>query len=86
MQNQKLNIKDQSKLPLKVHLMAAWPLFLLIIGGAIGGALGGVAYVINLKIYKSELSRMNKILANIMCGMFAIILWWSIASWVQTHI
>ena len=80
-------VQDQQKpkIPLKAHLMAGWPFLLLIIGGAVGGALGGAAYVINLKIYASPLTRFNKILANIMCGMVAIILWWSIASWIQAN-
>lgn len=86
MQNQDSTGKTQTKLPLSVHIMAGWPMLLMLIGGAIGGALGVVAYLINLKVYQSDLSKMNKILANLMCGMFAIIIWWSIASWVQTSL
>lgn len=77
-------VSSKAKVPFKAHLMAGWPLMLILIGGAIGGAFATLAYVINLKIYQSELSKMNKVLANLMCGMFAIIIWWSIASWVQS--
>lgn len=78
--------KSRAKLPFKVHMMAGWPLLLLIIGGAVGGSLGAIAYTINLKIYKSELSQLQKVLANLMCGMFAMMLWWSIASWIQASL
>lgn len=74
---------EKTFLGVKVHLMAGWPILLLLIGGAVGAVLGIVAYVINLKIYKSELSQLQKVLANLMCGMFAMMLWWSIASWIQ---
>lgn len=86
MQKNDLIETASNKTPMSVHLMAGWPLLLMLIGGAVGGALGAVAYLINLKVYKSDLSKMNKILANLMCGMFAIILWWSIASWIQTSL
>ncbi len=62
--------------------MAGWPLFLVMIGGAIGGALAVVAYVINRKIYLSQLSNMQKVLANLLCGMSAISLWWFIRNMV----
>ena len=76
---------EKTSLGVKVHLMAGWPILLLLIGGAVGAVLGIVAYVINLKIYKSELSQLQKVLANLMCGMFAMMLWWSIASWIQAN-
>ena len=63
---------EKPKLSTVAHLMAGWPLFLVIIGGAIGGALGVVAYVVNRKIYLSQLSNMQKVLANLLCGMSAI--------------
>ena len=78
--------KEKTSLGVKVHLMAGWPILMLLIGGAVGAVLGIVAYVINLKIYKSELSQLQKVLANLMCGMFAMMLWWSIASWIQASL
>lgn len=81
--------QDSTKLPKTVHLMAGWPLILVFFGGLIGGGIGALAYSMNLAIYKSDLSKMNKILANIMCGMCgmcAISLWWFPASFIQTHL
>lgn len=82
------NVETLEKAPLlkKAHLLAGWPLLLILVGGAIGGAFAGLAYVINIKIYKSSLSKMQKILANLLCGMSAISLWWFIATWVQSTI
>lgn len=71
------------KAPKYVHLIAGWPFVLVLFGGLIGGGLGGLAYLINLKIYNSQLSKINKILANMMCGMVAISAWWFIAGAVQ---
>ena len=65
------------KAPKYMHLMAGWPFILVLFGGLIGGGLGG------LKIYNSQLSKINKILANMMCGMVAISAWWFIAGAVQ---
>lgn len=78
-------VLTQAKIPFKVHLIAGWPLMLILMGGAIGGAFAGLAYAANVKIYRSDLSIINKILANMMCGMVAIMLWWFVASWVQRY-
>ena len=77
---------ESEKLSKKVHLMAGWPFILVFFGGMIGGGFAALAYMMNLKIYRSDLSKMNKILANIMCGMCAISLWWFSASFIQTHV
>lgn len=81
-----LGMTEKTKLSTTAHLMAGWPLFLVIIGGAIGAALGVVAYVINRKIYLSQLSNLQKVLANLLCGMSAISLWWFIATWLQAYL
>ena len=73
----------ESKISPSVHLMAGWPLILVIFGGAIGAALGVVAYIINRKIYSSNLPRLQKVCANLLCGMSAISAWWFIAQWIQ---
>ena len=69
--------------PVSVHLMAGWPLILVVFGGAIGAVLAVVAYIINRKIYSSTLPRFQKVFANLLCGMTAISLWWFIAKWIQ---
>ena len=38
-----LSVEEKPKLSTAAHLMAGWPLFLVMIGGAIGGALAVVA-------------------------------------------
>ena len=75
-----------AKYPAKAHAYAAWPLVLIFIGGAIGLVYGVIAYLINLKIYGSELSKMNIILANLLCGMSACSAWWFSAQWVQSYL
>lgn len=81
---EQVDILEKPTVPKSAHFIAAWPLLLVLIGGAIGGALGAIAYVLNLKIYKSQtLSKLQKILANLLCGMSAISLWWFIATWLQ---
>lgn len=80
---QSVSQTQANKMTTGAQLMAGWPLVLVIFGGAIGAALGVVAYVINRKIYTSTLTRINKVFANLLCGMSAISAWWFIAQWVQ---
>ena len=43
-------IMETEKTPKYVHLIAGWPFVLVLFGGLIGGGLGGLDYMINLKI------------------------------------
>ena len=82
---QSLEILDQSpKLSKKAHAYAAWPFILVLFGGAIGLAYAVMAYLINLKVYASELSTLNKVLANLLCGMSALSGWWFSSQWIQS--
>ena len=82
-----LAMTEKTTLPKYAHILAGWPLFLVLVGGTIGAVFGAIAYVINIQLYKSEtLCKLQKILANILCGMSAISLWWFIATWVQSAI
>lgn len=63
------------KVPVTAHLMCGWPLFLVAIGGLVGGALGGGAYAINLQIYKSALPVPLKIVLNLLTGLAAAGIW-----------
>lgn len=74
---------SKPKLSTNAYLMIGWPLCLVLIGGAIGGGLGGVAYMINLKIYKSNLPNFQKIILNLICGFSAFVMWWFIAQWLR---
>ena len=69
--------------PLSVHLMAGWPLVLVIFGGVVGAIFAVMAYIANRKIYSSTLPKIQKILANLLCGMAAMSLWWFVAQWIQ---
>lgn len=73
------------KLPTEAHVMCAWPLLLVAIGGAIGGALGGAAYGVNLAIYKSKLPVIAKVSLNILTGVAAIGIWLVIAAVIQSY-
>ena len=66
---------DSEKLSTAAQLLCAWPLILVVLGGAIGGGLGGLAWGINVKIYKSRLPRAAKIASNLGVGAAAICLW-----------
>ena len=82
------SLPEKIPLPKKAYIICGWPLVLVIIGGAIGGLLGGAAFGINLKIYKSSLPIAAKIIFNILTGAAAYILWvitvQLIRSFVQT--
>lgn len=77
-------VPSKNKLNFKLYMMCGWPFFLVFIGGAIGGGLAGIAYVINLNIYKSNLSNMGKIILNILVGCLAIVLWIVIRGYIHS--
>ena len=52
---------------------------LVVLGGAIGGALGAVAYGINIAIYKAKMPVMFKLILNLGVGFSAIAVWLLIA-------
>lgn len=67
------------KLPAIAHFLCGWPLILVGLGGLIGGALGGIAYAINLALYKSSLPGIVKLVLNLVVGFSAIGIWLAIA-------
>jgi hypothetical protein len=81
-----LEAQPEHKLSLQAHLMCGWPLFLVAIGGLVGGLLGGAAYGINLTIYKSQLPTYGKIALNIGAGLMAVILWLLIVLAIQSQV
>lgn len=42
------------KLPVSAQLAAGWPLLLVVIGGLVGGACGGLAYGASLSLFKRK--------------------------------
>ena len=80
LQKMGVNFVMQSKnVPALAHVLSGWPLLLVLIGGAIGGALGAVAYSANLAIYKSNLPSVVKIILNPIIGIAAFVLWFVIS-------
>src|SRR5262249_34987616 len=67
------------KVPPLVYVACGWPLILVLLGGLIGGALGGVAFALNMAIYKSKLPLAVKFILNPVIGVTAIALWLVIA-------
>jgi len=65
----------KAKLPARVWFMCGWPLLLVVTGGAIGGGLGAAGFVINLRIYKSQLPTSVKVILNLFVGATAVVLW-----------
>ena len=78
--------KKSVKLSTKAHVICGWPLILVTIGGAIGGGLGGLAYGINLTIFKSQLSTPAKVYLNMATGLSAFGIWLVIAFGIQSKI
>jgi hypothetical protein len=68
------------KLSASAYLICGWPLVLVAFGGAIGGGLGGLAYGLNLLIYKSKLPLLAKLVLNFLTGVAAIGIWAAIAA------
>lgn len=77
------HVSESPKLPLSAHACAAWSFIFVPFCGAIGLIYFALAYLINLKVLTSELSKMNKVLAIIMSGMCAMSGWWFTAQWLQ---
>ncbi len=50
------------------HLAAGWLLLLVFMGGAIGGACGGLAYFLNTKFFNSRLSNSLKYTFSFLVG------------------
>lgn len=74
------NLVVQTKnVPMMGHVLSGWPLLLVFVGGAIGGAFGGLAYALNLSIYKSSLPGPLKIILNPIIGIAAFVLWFVIS-------
>ena len=69
----------QEKISPLILIACGWPFALVAFGGAIGGGLGGVAFAVNIGIYKSSLPGIAKPFLNILTGAAAIGLWYVIA-------
>ena len=78
--DQSLAETQDQKLPPIAHVACGWPLCMVAFGGAIGGGLGGLAYGINVKVYKSSLPPAAKVALNLAAGAGAFLIWFAIAT------
>ena len=51
------------------------PILLMFVGGAIGGAFGGLACVLNIKIFNTKLSKPLKYIYSLLIGVGFILLY-----------
>ena len=56
-------------------LAACWPIVLVILGGAIGGACGGLACSLNIKLFNTKLSKPLKYIYSFLIGIGGILLY-----------
>lgn len=56
-------------------IVAVWPVILVPIGGAIGGGLGGMAIVLNFRVFAKPVPTTTKYLYCFLIGVGSIILW-----------
>ncbi len=73
----------KQKLTPTAHILCGWPLVMIAFGGAIGGGLGGVAYALNVAIYRSRMPVVVKILLNLLVGCAAFVLWLVLAALIS---
>jgi len=64
------------KLTALQQVFCAWPLALVIIGGAIGGLCGGVAWAINARIMSSARSAPARYGLCVLTGIVAAVVWY----------
>jgi hypothetical protein len=64
------------KLSLVQQVACAWPLALVIVGGAIGGLCGGVAWAINTRIMSSSLAPALRYALCAVTGIVAAVVWY----------
>ncbi len=67
-------------LPLYVWLWAGLPMILIFVGGAIGGACGGFATIINARLFRSGRSGVVKVFLSGLCSLAAFVAYLVIAS------
>jgi hypothetical protein len=64
-------------------LWAGWPLFLLLIGGALGGALGAAATFINVRVLRSDMSGVLRFVFTALISVAAILGWLVIGTMIS---
>lgn len=67
--------EERRKLTILEQVICAWPMVLIFIGGAIGGACGGAAWVINTRIMGSSMAAPMRYGLVVLTGLIAGALW-----------
>lgn len=68
-------VPAKSKLSVIQQVFCAWPLALVIVGGAIGGLCGGLAWGVNSKIMSSSLAAPMRYALCVLTGVVAAVVW-----------
>jgi hypothetical protein len=63
------------KLSAVQQIFCAWPLALVVVGGAIGGLCGGVAWAINTRIMSSSMAAPARYGLCVLTGIIAGVVW-----------
>lgn len=71
-----------SELSTATNIFCAWPLVLVGLGGALGGVLGAMAWVLNVKIMKSDFIAAVTIPAVILVGIGAFAVYFGIVAYL----
>jgi len=71
-----------SELNTATNLFCAWPLLLVGLGGALGGLLGALAWMLNVKIMKSDFIAAVTIPAVILVGLGAFAAYFVIVAYL----
>ena len=71
-----------SELSKGTNIFCAWPLALVAVGGALGGLLGVMAWMLNVKIMKSDFIAAVTIPAVILVGLGAIAIYFAIVAYL----
>lgn len=66
---------EKPKLTIFEHVICAWPLWLIAVGGAIGGLCGGAAWALNTRIMRSQRSAPLKYILILLSGVGAAALY-----------
>lgn len=80
----KKTTKADSSLKWYELIWAGLPLVILFFGGAVGGAMGAMAMVINTKVFKSDLNGFIKYLISGLVSLFALLSYFVLAVLIST--
>lgn len=76
----KTNLAEEKNNVLKLkwheYAWASLPLLLLLIGGAVGGLVGGAASSYNVKLFRSEKTKLRKYTISACVAVMAIFIWY----------